>query len=249
MTDPWLYPLLVLAGIVAGALNVIAGGGSFLTLPILIFMGLPASVANGTNRVGIFIQNVGAVWGFHRNRLMDWKSILWAALPASLGAVAGTVLALSIGDAAFRKMLAFLMIAVTLWTLWDPLGEKGEESRGRGVRLPALAFGFFLTGVYGGFVQAGVGFLVLAATTMAGLDLVRGNAVKVLSILAFTVVSLAIFVSQGKVLWLPGLVLAVGTFVGGQLGVRFTVLKGHAWVKRVVTATIVVFAVKLWVTG
>ena len=249
MTDPWLYPLLVLAGIVAGALNVIAGGGSFLTLPILIFMGLPASVANGTNRVGIFFQNVGAVWGFHCNRLMDWKSIVWAALPASLGAVAGTVLALSIGDAAFRKVLAFLMIAVTLWTLWDPLGEKGEESRERRVRLPVLAFGFFLTGVYGGFVQAGVGFLVLAATTMAGLDLVRGNAVKVLSILAFTVVSLAIFVSQGKVLWLPGLVLAVGTFVGGQLGVRFTVLKGHAWVKRVVTATIVVFAVKLWVTG
>ncbi len=249
MTDPWLYPLLVLAGIVAGALNVIAGGGSFLTLPILIFMGLPASVANGTNRVGIFFQNVGAVWGFHRNRLVDWRSILWAALPASLGAVAGTVLALSIGDAAFRKVLAFLMIAVTLWTLWDPLGKKGEESRERGMSLPLLAFGFFLTGVYGGFVQAGVGFLVLAATTMAGLDLVRGNAVKVLSILAFTVVSLAIFVSQGKVLWIPGLVLAVGTFVGGQLGVRFTVLKGHAWIKRVVTATIVVFAVKLWVTG
>ena len=249
MTDPWLYPLLVLAGFVAGALNVIAGGGSFLTLPILIFMGLPATVANGTNRVGIFFQNVGAVWGFHRNRLMDWKSILWAALPASLGAVAGTVLALSIGDAAFRKVLAFLMIAVTLWTLWDPLAKKDPSSRKGSVRLPVLACGFFLTGVYGGFVQAGVGFLVLAATTMAGLDLVRGNAVKVLSILAFTIVSLAIFVSQGKVLWLPGLVLAVGTFLGGQLGVRFTVLKGHAWVKRVVTVTIVIFAVKLWVAG
>ncbi len=249
MTDPWLYPLLVLAGVVAGALNVIAGGGSFLTLPILIFMGLPASVANGTNRVGIFFQNVGAVWGFHRNRLMDWKSILWAALPASLGAIAGTVLALSIGDAAFRQVLAFLMIAVTLWTLWDPLAKKDPSSRAGSVRLPFLAFGFFLTGVYGGFVQAGVGFLVLAATTLAGLDLVRGNAVKVLSILAFTIVSLAIFVSQGKVLWLPGLVLALGTFLGGQLGVRFTVLKGHAWVKRVVTVTIIVFAVKLWVAG
>ncbi len=249
MTDPWLYPLLVLAGVVAGALNVIAGGGSFLTLPILIFMGLPASVANGTNRVGIFFQNVGAVWGFHRNRLMDWKSILWAALPASLGAIAGTVLALSIGDATFRQVLAFLMIAVTLWTLWDPLAKKDPSSRAGSVRLPFLAFGFFLTGVYGGFVQAGVGFLVLAATTLAGLDLVRGNAVKVLSILAFTIVSLAIFVSQGKVLWLPGLVLALGTFLGGQLGVRFTVLKGHAWVKRVVTVTIIVFAVKLWVAG
>lgn len=241
------YLLLILAGGIAGVLNVVAGGGSFLTLPILIFMGLPANIANGTNRVGILLQNIGAVWGFHRTKVMDWKSIFWAALPASLGAIVGTIIALSIGDATFQKVLAFLMVAVTLWTIWDPLGKSDRKSENGSPRLPILAFGFFLTGIYGGFVQAGVGFLVLAVTTVAGLDLVRGNAVKVLSILAFTIVSLALFAFQGKVFWHIGLVLGLGTFLGGQLGVRLTILKGHTWVKRVVTGTIVVFAVKLFI--
>jgi uncharacterized protein len=113
---------------------------------------------------------------------------------------------------------------------------------------PGLVAVFFVIGFYGGFVQAGVGFLVLAATTWAGLDLVRGNAVKVLAILVFTVVSLAIFVAQGEVRWVAGLVLGAGSVAGGQLGVRLTVLKGHRWVKAVVTAAVIVFAVLLWVT-
>lgn len=119
------------------------------------------------------------------------------------------------------------------------------QSRSRSEFL-ALAFGFFGVGLYGGFVQAGVGFLILAVTTMAGLDLVRGNAVKVLSVMAFTTVSLGIFVWFGKVHWPMGLTLAAGTVLGGLVGVRLTVLKGHRWVKGVVTAAVVVFAVKLW---
>ncbi len=239
--------LLFGAGCVAGTLNVLAGGGSFLTLPILIFLGLPATVANGTNRVGILVQNVGAVWGFQRKRVLDWRWGLWAAVPAVFGAVLGTWLALRIGDEAFKKVLAFLMIAVTLWTLWDPL--RGRAVGSRAPRVAPVAAGFFVVGIYGGFVQAGVGFLVLAATTMGGLDLVRGNAVKVLAILAFTTVSLGIFAATGNVRWVPGAVLAAGTLLGGQLGVHLTVLKGHAWVRGVVTVAVLVFAVKLWIAG
>jgi uncharacterized membrane protein YfcA len=233
---------------VAGVLNVIAGGGSFLTLPILIFMGLPATVANGTNRVGILFQNVGAVWGFHRHRVLDWRSVLWAAFPASFGALLGTWLALVTPAQTFQKLLAFLMVALTLWTLWDPVSRlrrrhPASEQPRYGV---SVVVGFFLVGIYGGFVQAGVGFLVLAVTTLAGLDLVRGNAVKVLSILVFTVLSLGLFAWDGKVEWLTGFVLAAGTVLGGQLGVHLTVLKGHKWVKAVVTITVIVFAAKLW---
>ncbi len=250
MSDWIQYPLLVVVGIIAGVLNVIAGGGSFLTLPILIFMGLPATVANGTNRVGILLQNMGAVWGFHRHRVLDWRCILWAALPATLGSILGTWAALEVGDLTFKKILAFLMIGVSLWTLWDPLSRRDKGTGdSQTVHIGGLAFGFFLVGVYGGFVQAGVGFLVLAATSMAGLDLVRGNAVKVLSILAFTVVSLALFASQGKVEWITGLVLAAGTFTGGLIGVRLTVLKGHGWIKQFVTAAIIILALKLLLTG
>jgi hypothetical protein len=238
------------AGCVAGALNVVAGGGSFLTLPILIFLGLPATVANGTNRVAILLQNVGAVWGFHAHGVLDWRSMLWAALPCTVGGVIGTWVALVVSDATFQRTLAVLMVGATLWTLWDPLTSHASGPVwGLRPREAALAAGFFLAGIYGGFVQAGVGFLLLAATTIAGLDLVRGNAVKVLSILILTAVSLPLFAWQGKVDWAMGLILAAGNLLGGLLGVRLTVLKGHAWVKRVVTATVLLFALKLWVSA
>ncbi len=246
------YVLLFVAGAAAGTINVIAGGGSFLTLPILIFLGIPAGIANGTNRVAVIFQNIGAVWAFHHHRLMDWRSLLWAAVPSCLGAAVGACGALLVEDRSFERILAFLMVALTLWTLWDPVSRRKPPERlaSEPVRNSwLLAIGFFLVGIYGGFVQAGVGFLVLAVTSMVGLDLVRGNAVKVLSILLFTLLSLAIFASQGKVLWLPGLVLAAGSAAGAQVGVRLTILKGHAWVKRVVTVTIVIFALKLWFAG
>ncbi len=238
--------ILLVAGFIAGTLNVVAGGGSFLTLPVLIFLGLPATVANGTNRVAVLTQNVGAVWSFHRHGVMDWRtSLLWAALPAMMGAWLGAELALLIGDEAFKDTLALLMVAVTLWTLWDPLkGKLNSSPGGRPWWMMVLAF--FVVGVYSGFVQAGVGFLILAATTLSGLDLVKGNAVKVMVILATMVVSLAIFAGEGKVDWLPGFVLGAGNLAGGLVGVRLTVLKGHGWIKKVVTATVVLFALRLW---
>jgi uncharacterized membrane protein YfcA len=246
-----LYMMLLGTGLVAGTLNVIAGGGSFLTLPILILMGLPATMANGTNRVGILLQNVAAVWSFRRHGLIERRWVVAAALPATGGAVAGTMGALWIGDEAFKRILAFLMIAVTLWTLWDPLKPRagnGAEVAAR-AGAGALAAGFFLAGIYGGFVQAGVGFLLLAASTLAGYDLVRGNAMKVLCVLVFTPVSLGLFAWQGQVAWLPGLALAVGSILGGLLGVRLTVLKGHRWLKAVVTVMVIALAVRLWFSG
>jgi uncharacterized membrane protein YfcA len=241
---------LFLAGCVAGTLNVIAGGGSFLTLPILIFLGLPPNAANYTNRIGILLQNVGAVWSFHQRRVLDWRFFRWAALPATAGGLVGATGALIISDDAFRRVLAFLMVVVTLWTLWDPLRRHRSQPRSvETMRVAPVAAAFFAVGIYGGFVQAGVGFFLLAATTLAGLDLVKGNAVKVLCALSFTALSLALFAWQGTIYWAHGLILAAGTLLGGQLGVRLTVLKGHRWIKGVVTVTVILFAVKLWLTG
>ncbi len=244
MDGPLSYLLLFLVGLFAGTINILAGGGSFLTLPILIFFGLPPVIANATNRVGVLLQNIGGLWGFHRHGVLDWRSVAWAAGPATLGSIIGAWAALRVGDQAFQRILAFLMIAVTLWSLWNPLKARpvGESKRPRAAWLAA---GFFVVGIYGGFVQAGVGFLILAATTLAGLDLVRGNAVKVLSVFVFTAMSLAIFAWQGKVDWTLGLALGSGNTVGGFLGVRLAVLKGHNWLRRVVTACVVVFALKL----
>ena len=238
--------ILAGAGFVASILNVMAGGGSFLTLPLLIFFGLPATEANATNRLGVLAQNVGGVFGFHRHGVLDWRWALRASLPAMVGAVFGTWLALQTGDREFRRILATLMVVVTLWTLLDRGGRlAGALARLRSKNV-ILAVGFALAGVYAGFIQAGVGFFILALTTVAGLDLVRGNAVKLLVILGTTILSLALFTWAGKVEWIPGLALAVGSLAGSLLGVRLAVLKGHAWVRGVVTIAIVVFAIKLW---
>lgn len=248
VNEPLGIAILIVAGLVAGTLNVIAGGGSFLTLPVLIFLGLPPGVANGTNRVGILLQNVAAVSTFRRAGVLDSKLGLSAALPACFGAILGTRLAIATEDRTFQQVLAILMVVVTLASLWRPApaDTNGQNSVGR-ARM--VAMGFFVVGVYGGFVQAGVGFLILATTTLAGLDLVRGNAVKVLAVLCFTSISLALFVIEGRVAWIPGLSLAVGTTIGGILGARLTVLKGHTWIQKVVTAAILVFAVRLWLTS
>jgi uncharacterized membrane protein YfcA len=247
------YPILFVAGCVAGALNVVAGGGSFLTLPVLIFLGLPATVANGTNRVAILLQNAGAVWSFNRHRIVEWTWLRTAALPAVLGAIVGTWIAVRIDDALFQRLLATLMILFAVVTIWNPGGGRRAAAQTEAKRAAAPAgvgfsLAFFGVGVYGGFVQAGIGFVILAVATLAGLDLVRGNALKVLVVLVFTPVALALFAAAGKVDWATGLVLGGGNFVGGLIGVRLTVARGHAWVRRVVIAVIILFAIKLWVS-
>lgn len=251
MEISWIEALaLVAVGTVSGALNVLAGGGSFLSLPLLIFLGLPPGVANGTNRIAILVQNMGAVWRFRSHGLWDPAWIPLAAGPAVLGAILGTWAAIEIGDETFRRVLAGLMVLATLWILWDPLSRRRSAAPGgvpRGGRRAAFAAAFFAVGVYGGFVQAGIGFLLAAVATWAGLDLVRGNALKVLVVLLLTPLSLAIFAWSGRVDWLVGLPLAAGHLLGALAGVRWTVLKGHVWIKRFLTVTVIAFAIKLWV--
>jgi uncharacterized protein len=244
VTDWLAVTALAAAGLVAGVLNVLAGGGSFLTLPLLLFLGLPAAEANGTNRVGVMVHGMGAVWGFHRHRVLNWQWALGVSVPALAGAALGAWAALVVPDPAFRRILSVAMLALTLWTVAAP--SYAARTEVRAAWSPAVVAGLFVVGLYGGFLQAGVGFLVLAVTSFAGLDLVRGNAVKVLSVLALTLLSLAIFAGSGAVHWWYGLALGVGNLAGALIGVRLTVLRGHRWLQRVVTATIIVFAIALW---
>jgi len=245
--SPWSYLLLAAVGFVASVLNVVAAGGSFLTLPVLILLGAPSVEANGTNRLGVIAQNASGVWGFHRHGVLDWPWALRATVPAVAGALVGAWLALDVDDRAFRRTLAVLMILVTLWTLVDPL-HKLRATVLRSPFSPGVAVSLFLTGIYGGFVQAGVGFLLVAVTTMSGVDLLRGTAIKVFTIGAFTVAAALVFAWHGHVDWPSGMALAAGSLAGGAAGVRLAILKGSGWLRHVVTGTIVVFAVLLWVS-
>jgi uncharacterized membrane protein YfcA len=223
--------ILFLVGLVAGTLNVIGGGGSLLSLPVMIFLGLPPTVANGTNRVAILIQNIGAAWSFHQRGLLSREWLLMAVPPALLGALLGTLAAVNIGELAFQRILAVILVVVAAWTLWRPIRllEEGGAALPTGVKR--------LT-----FITA---FLILAVTSAAGFNLIRGNALKVTLVLTFTPLTLVLFAWSGKVDWAMGFALAAGNFLGGLAGVHLQILKGHTWVRGVVTATIVVFAVRL----
>ena len=235
--------LLAVAGFVSAAVNMVSGGGSFLTLPLFIFLGLPAGEANATNRVGVVAQNVAGVLGFHAHGVLDWRFARWVFMPCALGAFLGSYVALQVGDREFRRVLSVVMVLMALFAVMDPGRFKPATPAARAA---LMLLGFLGAGFYGGFIQAGVGFLVLALTSLLGLDLVRGNAVKVLLVLVQTAVSLAVFIWAGKIVWKLGLAMAFGCVLGSMAGVRLTVLKGHAWVKRVVTVTIIVFATLLW---
>lgn len=243
---PWQYPVLVLVGALAGFLNVMAGGGSLLTLPLLIFMGLPAAVANGTNRVAIFFQNIFAIGGFRRQGIFPARLALLCTVPALLGSYIGARLAVNIDDTLFKHLLAGIMVGVLVLTMVDPARrwKKSFEEWGP-LRTAVLIITFFGVGVYGGFVQAGVGFIIISGLLAHGFDLVRINAVKVIVIFSFTIVALGVFIHHGQVDYGLGLALAAGNSVGGLIASHVAVKKGHEWIRKVVSLTVLVFALKL----
>jgi len=251
------YAMLAGVGLIAGALNTVAAGGSFLTLPFLIVSGLPATEANSTNRLAVLLQSLTAFWEFRRSgerwdRVtgeIERRLAVVGTIPMILGSLLGAWISLAVGDHAFKKILSVLMVAVTVWTLWDPVGKKKISLRALQRRYGTThALLFLLVGLYGGFVQAGVGFLILAVTTYSGLGLVQGNAVKVFSVLLLTGVSLVFFAWHGTIDWAVGLALGAGSAAGGLLGARLAVRIGPTWIQRVVIAALFLFAIVLWIS-
>ncbi len=154
---------LVLAGLFAGFVNTLAGGGSMLTLPALMMLGMPADIANATNRVGVLLQSIAGVRGFHANDKLDSQAIGPILVPTLIGALCGSLIASYLPVAALKPVLLGSMILIALITLFKPsvvappAGTIPYKLRQR----PAAIVGLFCAGLYGGFVQAGVGFISL----------------------------------------------------------------------------------------
>lgn len=238
--------MLMAVGVIAGFINTLAGGGSFLTVPVLIFMGMPPTTANATNRLAVFLQSLTAVARFRTYGVFPLKFSLIVTIPAVLGSVFGAWLAMVISEEAFKNYLAAFMVVMTLATFLRPgkMLEKREidYTFGRWVLIWLVFFGI---GIYGGFLQAGVGFLVLAGLLLSGHDFVSGNAIKTFIILMFTLAALIIFIIGGMVEYLPGAVLGIGSMIGAAVGARTTVKKGNVFVQRFVVAMVIVFALLL----
>lgn len=243
----WQIALLVSVGVVAGFLNVMAGGGSLLTVPVMVFLGLPGPVANGTNRIAILAQNVTAIATFARKGFKDYKLSLTLALCAVPGAAIGAMVGTQLEGVWFNRALAVVMIAVMLIMHFDR-GAK-EQSAGHKPSRKQLINGHLLmvgAGFWGGFIQLGVGFILMPILNrVMGLDLVRTNMHKVFIIAVYTLVALSVFASQLELLWVVGLALAVGNSIGGYLGAHFTVSKGERLIRIVLNLVLCGFIVKL----
>jgi uncharacterized membrane protein YfcA len=229
---------LVAIGVFAGTVNTLAGGGSLVTVPLLVLAGLPADVANGTNRIGVLLQSLSAWWWFRGREATSAPLGALEVVPAVIGGTLGAVLAAQLDADQFAGVIGWAMLA-----LIPTLFVRPERWAGGSGVAPAWAraLGFLAVGVYGGFLQAGVGlFLVAALVLLSGRDLVGANAGKVALVALFTVPAVAVYAAGGLVAWAPALAVAAGSVVGGNLGARLTVAWGAGAVRWILVAVVVV---------
>jgi uncharacterized protein len=243
--DLWKLILLFAAGIASGWINVLAGGGSILSVPIMVFLGLPGPVANGTNRIGIIAQNTMAVAGFFRKGFSDFKLSASLAACASVGAYFGANVGVKLEGVWFERTLALIMLGL-LVIMMTGAGQKPAEEGGKPRNLILGHILFIGAGFWGGFIQIGVGLIQLPILNrVMGLDLVRANMHKVFVALVFSLVSLGVYAANVKIEWTLGLALAAGYAIGGWLGANAAIAKGEALIKRVFYLALVAMAIKL----
>jgi uncharacterized membrane protein YfcA len=240
LPHPLLLAAVPVTGFFAGFINTLAGSGSLLTLPILILLGLPANVANGTNRVGVLLQNIVAVATFRQRGALplagSWKLIV----PSVVGSVVGAELAVDLDEALLRQTIGALMIVLLAVMLLRPERWIAEHAAPREPRLLVEVPLFFAIGVYGGFIQVSVGLFLLAGLVLcSGYNLVGANAMKNLIVLVFTAAALVVFVLNDQVQWTLGLLLGAGQAAGAWVAAHFAVQRGAPFVRwAVVVITI-----------
>ncbi len=243
----WHYVLLMLSGVAAGFMNVMAGGGSMLTVPVMVFLGLPGPVANGTNRIAIVAQSVTAVTTFFSKGFSDFRLSITLALCAVPGAVLGAMAGVRLEGVWFNRVLAVVLLFVMVM-LW----RKGTSGKERNTAAPSkrrIVVAHLLmvaVGFYGGFIQIGVGFLLIGVlANVLNLDLVRVNMHKVFIAGSFNFAALVVYALNVPLVWVLGLTLAVGNSIGGWLGAHTSVHRGESAIKWVLNAVLVVFIIKL----
>lgn len=247
--DEWYHNiLLIVVGFAVGFINTIAGGGTLLSLPVLIFLGLPPNVANGTNRVAIIIQTAFATAGFKSKGVTTFPFNAYLGASALLGAIIGARIAVDIDGAVFNKILAVIMIAVVLIVFFKPeinLKDVNERLTGKYLWLGMLAF--FIFGIYGGFINAGIGFIIILFLHFFNhMSLVRANATKVAVVCIYTLSALVVFVLNDKVNWIIGFVLAIGNALGAWIASRVSVNKGDGFIKIFLLMVVGIMSIKLW---
>lgn len=238
--------LLTITGIATGFLNVMAGGGSMLSVPIMIFLGVPGTVANGTNRIAILPQNISAVWAFYRRGFSNFKLSLSLGACTIPGTLIGASLAARVPNDQFNTLLAAIMVFVLIiMSLPQPKTIEANEKPSKN-RLIAGHVLMVLIGFWGGFIHIGVGFLLMPTLNrVMQLDLITTNAHKVFIVMCYTVVAILVFAAELELIWKYGIALGIGTWIGAWLAANMQVKKGIGPIKVTLNIVIVAFIIKL----
>jgi uncharacterized membrane protein YfcA len=238
-----IYLGLILIGIVAGFFNSLAGGGSLLTLPLLIFMGLPPMVANGTNRLAIIVGGLSGTYNFKKQGYFELKKSLIYGIPAVVGSIIGSSVAITISDKQFNQMLGIVMLLMLVIIIFQPhkhIKKFQKENKVLGVIL------FFFVGVYGGVIQAGVGFLIMTVLALVTTHkLVKINSIKILVVLIYTIPAFFIFFRSGNVDLTKGLILSIGNGTGALIGSKMQIKNGDAIIKFFLIIAVLFMSLKL----
>ncbi len=227
MSPPVELLIVFATGIVAAAVNTVAGSGSVITLTSLLLLGMPVDVANATNRIGVVVQGTAAISDYAREKsVTDLGKKKWRILLATLvGGGAGALAAIAMPREAIKVSLAVMLVAM-LPTIWLTPDKNVRKVDGKARSLLA----FFAVGFYGGLLQAGVGvLLLLCAQAFEGLEYVEGNAIKLIATTSFTAVAVAFFAASGLVDWPIAIALSIGQAIGGVIGSR---MSRKDWVKK-----------------
>lgn len=247
LTDTNIF-FLILLGFASGFINMFAGGGSLLVVPFLIFLGLPANIANATNRVAILLQNIISTATFREKKILDLKSDSKLLFPTTLGSILGAFLAVDIHEEILKKVIGTLLIILFFMILSVPdtwIKNHPDKATAKNPWLRFLIF--FGIGFYGGFIQIGVGFFLLAGLVLeSGYDLLKANAMKILLILVYTLFALGIFIWHNLVDWESGLILACGNMAGAWTGTRLSIKWGAKYIRYILLVTLVIVALKLF---
>lgn len=256
--EVWQYVLIAFAGVLTGIINTLAGSGSLITLPIFVFMcGLPADVANGTNRIGAFLQSGVGFFSFMQSSPdASMKGAVWLVAPAVLGAIPGSLIAASMNERMMNLAIGVLMIIMLGVLLINPkkwLRESAADvSRNK---KPWIMGVFFLIGLYGGFIQAGIGIFLMASLVLAAhYSLSASTGVKLLVVFLLNIPTIIIFFYYNQIHFGFGLLMAVCQSIGAVLAVRFAtrVPNANEWIHRLLILIVIISASKFiyeWAVG
>ena len=250
MLEWYWYLVLALAGFGAGVVNTIAGGGSFLTLPALMYIyGLEPNLANGTNRVAILFSSLVASAKFRKEGTLDQRLALRLTIPTLIGALGGALLAIHLPAEAFEPAFGAIFVAMAVLILLNP--KRLIETRtAKSIQTVGGSVGTFFVfagiGVYVGFIQAGMGILLLLGMSfLSSGDLVASNSVKNLVGFLVTLAATLVFVYFQQIVWLPGVVMAVGNVLGGVAGARLALAKGSKLIFAALVVVMIATGLKL----